>query len=170
MLAVPAVTRGPRAMDYLLPAHCRVDIYEVDSRDKYTECAKTRSFYGLMFGGAIWIISIIILIYAFNTNTFIFALICTILTLISLFHWGFWAEWRAGAEYDSLMYELNSIQKDNPNYTVGEAKNIIRKERLAREQAQSRRDAAQITADAMRRPDEVNNLGDFFRSFKVTNR
>lgn len=155
-------------MDYLLPAYCRVDIYEVDSRSKYTECAKSRAFYGLMFGSAIWIISIIIMIYVFNTTTVIFAVVCTLLTLISVLNWGFWAEWRSGAEYDSYLYELDRIQKDNPKFTIGEAKNVIRKERLAREQAQSRRDAAQITADAIRRPDERNNLGDFLRSINVT--
>jgi hypothetical protein len=121
-----------------------------------------------MFGGAIWIISIIIMIYVFNTTTVIFAVVCTLLTLISVLNWGFWAEWRSGAEYDSYLYELDRIQKDNPKFTIGEAKNVIRKERLAREQAQSRRDAAQITADAIRRPDERNNLGDFLRSINVT--
>lgn len=155
-------------MDYLLPAYCRVDIYEVDSRSKYTECAKSRAFYGLMFGGAIWIISIIIMIYVFNTTTVIIAVVCTLLTLISVLNWGFWAEWRSGAEYDSYLYELDRIQKDNPKFTIGEAKNVIRKERLAREQAQSRRDAAQITADAMRRPNERNDLGDFLRAINVT--
>lgn len=138
-------------MDSLLPAYCRVDIYDLDpetDKTKYVGCATTRAKWSFGFTVALLVVALILLIYSFNAATFSFVIIMTVFTAIAAINYGFWAETRAAADWDSYTYELNRIKKDNPNFTMGQVKDVIRKERLDREQAQSRRDAAQIQANA----------------------
>ena len=137
-------------MDYLLPAHCRVDIYDVDDKSKYVECAKMRSWFGVSACIAIYvIIAIILIIFASGRTFLIFTAISSVVILLTLVDYLYLAEWRAGGEYDSYDYELKRIIKDNPSYSIGEAKDVIRRERLVREQIRAQKEAASKTADAI---------------------
>lgn len=138
-------------MDLFLPAYCRVDIYDLDpetDRSKYVRCATTRAKWSFGICVGFLVVAIILLLFSVNAATVTIAVVAGVLTLMSGISFGFLAAAGAEANWESYVYEYERIKKDNPNFTVGQVKDVIRKERLEREQAQSRRDAAQIQANA----------------------
>ena len=137
-------------MDYFLPAQCRVDIYDVDDKKEFTDCAKMRSYYRMFVPIGLFVVFVILMMVSwFNGTLIVFTLIFGFIAALAVADYMFMAEWRAGKEYDSYKYELDRIRRDNPNYSVGEAKDVIRRERLAREQAEAARAAARTTASAI---------------------
>lgn len=136
-------------MDYLLPAHCRADIFEVESRQEWVDCAKLRAFHGFAWSLGILVVIVILLLFAWGSPTLLFfAVLFGILVIVSGVNYAFLAEWQAGGDYDTLQYERSRIKKINPSFNDGAVDEVIRKERFEKMQAQSRRDAANTTASA----------------------
>lgn len=136
-------------MEYLLPAKCRADIYDVDSRESWVECANLRAYYGLAWSiGLLVVIILLLIVFWFSPTLFFAGVIVALLVAAAAINYGFWAEMRAGGDYDTYMVEFERIQKDNPGFNRGQVNKEIKDERLKREEIKARKDAANTHANA----------------------
>lgn len=145
--------RNGDALEFLNNPVCYADVYEIEDEDQYVRCkvsAARVTFYGL---AAIFIV-VIILLAALPMGrsvllpTFLIGGFILLLSGASAF---WFAEWSARRQFQASEYEIDqTLKSHNGEISRGTAINIIRQEKLQREQAASRIRASNIQANAMR--------------------
>lgn len=127
---------------------CAVDIYEVEDGDDYVDCAVSRAYFGLYTLTGLLIVVIIVLAAIGAWGLLVpVVIIGGLLFALSAVNAFWFAKWNAKRQYRAVDYEIESTMRAHEGkLTRGDAINIIRQERLQREQAQSRLDAATIHA------------------------
>ena len=141
---------GGDPLHFLNEPVCYADVYEIDSEDTYAECRASAAKFGFYSIIAVFIVVIIVLIALQQWQALLPAFIVGGLVVLIAAINAFWfAEWRARRAHRAAAYEIDqTLASHDGEISRGEAINIIRQERLQREQAASRLQAAQIQAQA----------------------
>jgi hypothetical protein len=137
------------ALYFINEPACSADVFEVEE-DTFARCSVSRARALFYTATAIFIIIIIVLIAIGAWSGLILTVLVGGLILILAGANAFWyANWSARRAHRAVQYEIGqTIYSHNGDISRGEAINIIRQERIAREQAASRIDAAHIQARA----------------------